>query len=61
VGQTLSQPDARALRLRQVADDAMEEERGFVEQALRRSHVLQQNALGHRAQLLVLVRAQVTP
>ena len=35
------------LRFRQVGDHAVEEQRGFVEQALGRLHVLEHDALGH--------------
>ena len=38
------------LRLRQLRDDAMKEQRGFVEQSLRRLNVLEHDALGHLLQ-----------
>ncbi len=43
----------------QVSDYAVQEQRGLVEQPLRRTHVLQHDALRHRLQLRLLVRSQI--
>ena len=48
-------------RFRQTRHDAMQEQRRFVEQTVRRLHVLEHDALGQRSQLLLLLGAQFLP
>ena len=47
------------LALGQVGDDAVQEQRGLVEQPLGRLHVLEHDALGHRSQPRLLVGRQL--
>ena len=49
----------RLLLRRQVGDDAVQEQRRLVEQPLGRLHVLQDDALGHRLELRLLVGGQL--